>query len=138
LLAPGNRDSSRAPSGPREIVVDREAEANTAFGHAVLDLLANPEKRGQLGKMAAKIARERALPRVVEEKIAAAFQSAIDHAGACGLKPTLGRPRAMQWYTTFKHFRPWTTVMGGIYLFGYLRPAKMTIKRERMHPQIAT
>jgi 1,2-diacylglycerol 3-alpha-glucosyltransferase len=137
LLAPGNRDSSRAVSGPRDIVVDREAEADSAFGLAVLDLLANPEKRGQLGKMAAKIARERALPRVVEEKIAASFQSAIDHAGACGLKPTLGRPRAMQWYTTFKHFRPWTTVMGGIYLFGYLRPAKM-VKRERMHPQIAT
>jgi glycosyltransferase involved in cell wall biosynthesis len=137
LLAPGNRDSSRAPSGPREIVVDREAEADSAFGRAVLDLLADPERRGRLGKMAAKIARERALPRVVEAKIADAFQSAIDHAGACGLKPALSGPRAIQWYTTFKHFRPWTAVMGGIYLFGHLRPAKM-VKRERMHPQIAT
>ena len=138
LLAPGNRDSSRAPSGPREVVVvNREAEADSAFGHAVLDLLANPEKRGQLGKMAAKLARERALPRVVEAKIADAFQSAQDHAGACGLKPALSGPRAIQWYTTFKHFRPWTAVMGGIYLFGHLRPAKM-VKRERIHPQIAT
>lgn len=138
LLAPGNRDSSRPASANREIVVvNREAEADEAYGRAVLDLLADPERRGRIGKTAAKIAREKASPRVVEAKLADAFQSAQDHAAACGLKPALSRPRPLQWYTTFQHFRPWTAVMGGIYLFGHLRPAKHT-KRERMHPQIAT
>lgn len=138
LLAPGNRDSSRPAAANREIVVvNREAEADEAYGRAVLDLLADPERRGQIGKMAAKIAREKAHPRMVEQKLADAFQSAQDHAAACGLKPALSRPRPLQWYTTFQHFRPWTAVMGGIYLFGHLRPAKQ-VKRERIHPQIAT
>ncbi|HEX7665614.1 MAG TPA: glycosyltransferase, partial [Polyangiaceae bacterium] len=135
LLAPGTRDSANREGG---VTVNREEEADAAYGRAVLDLIANPERRGQIGKMAAKIARERAHPRVVEQKLADAFQSAPDHAAACGLKPALSRPRPLQWYTTFRHFRPWTTVMGGIYLFGHLRPAKHEPKKDKMHPQIAT
>ena len=135
LLAPGTRDSANREGG---VTVNREEEADAAYGRAVLDLIANPERRGQIGKMAAKIARERAHPRVVEQKLADAFQSAQDHAAACGLKPALSRPRPLQWYTTFRHFRPWTTVMGGIYLFGHLRPAKHEPKKDKMHPQIAT
>ncbi|MGH7328220.1 MAG: glycosyltransferase, partial [Polyangiaceae bacterium] len=137
LLAPGNRDSNRDGRNREIVTGNREAEADEAYGRAVLELLADPERRGRLGKMAAKIAREKASPRVVEAKLADAFQSAQDHAAACGLKPALSRPRPLQWYTTFQHFRPWTAVMGGIYLFGHLRPAKHT-KRERMHPQIGT
>ncbi len=113
-----------------------EAEADVAFGRAVLELLGDPQKRGRLGKMAAKLARERAAPRVVQQKIADAFQHAQDHAAASGLRPATNGPKALQWYTTFRHFRPWATVMGGIYLFGHLRPAK-PVKRQKMHPQIA-
>jgi len=120
LLAPGTRQSGHV-------------EADAAFGRAVLDLLADPRRRGQLGKTASKLARERAHPLVVQQRIADAFQDAQDHAAACGLKPVTGRP--LQWYTTFKHFRPWTTMMGGVYLFGHLRPAK-PIKRPKLHPQI--
>jgi hypothetical protein len=42
----------------------------------------------------------------------------------------------MQWLTTFRHARPWTTFNGLIYLGGHLRPAK-PVKRERLHPHIA-
>jgi 1,2-diacylglycerol 3-alpha-glucosyltransferase len=46
-------------------------------------------------------------------------------------------PKAMQWLTTFRHFRPWTAVMGGLYLFGHLRPApKKKHKATQLHPQI--
>jgi 1,2-diacylglycerol 3-alpha-glucosyltransferase len=114
-----------------------EAEADAAFGRAVLELMRDPQARARLGKAAARVAREHASPMVVQQKIADAFLHAQDHAAACGLRPAVDRPKMMQWYTTFQHFRPWTTVMGGIYLFGHLRPAKGKTKRDRgMHPQI--
>ena len=126
LLAPGNGDG-----------IEREADA--AFGRSVLELLRDPERRGRLGKTASKVAREKASPRVVQTKLADAFQHAQDHAAASGLRPAITRPKALQWYTTFRHFRPWTTVMGGIYLFGHLRPAPKpkSGKRASLHPQIA-
>src|SRR5882762_3785593 len=111
LLAPGNR------GGGRE-------EADASFARAVLGLIRDPKRRGRIGQVAAKVARERAHPRVVEERIADAFQHAQDHAAACGLRPVASRPKMLQWYTTFRYFRPWTTLMGGISLFGHLRPAK--------------
>ncbi len=123
LFAPGKGDAA-------------EADADRAFGQAVLELLRDPQTRARLGKAASRLARERAHPRAVEQRIADAFQHAQDHAAACGLRPAVHRPKMMQWYTTFQHFRPWTAVMGGIYLFGHLRPAK-GVKREMMHPQIA-
>jgi hypothetical protein len=52
----------------------------------------------------------------------------------CGRSPR--GPLPFRVYTTFKQFRRWGAVMGGIYLFGHLRPAK-PVKRARMHPQIA-
>jgi hypothetical protein len=42
----------------------------------------------------------------------------------------------MQWYTTLQHFRPWATLMGGVYLFGHLRPAKTKVEKGGLHPQI--
>ncbi|MDB4997931.1 MAG: glycosyltransferase [Myxococcaceae bacterium] len=126
LLAPG---SAGAKS-------QGEAEADAAFGRAVLDLLRDPERRGQLGKMAAKFARERAHPRIVQEKLANAFTHAQEHAAACGLRPVASGPKALQWYTTFRHFRSWSTVMGSIYLFGFLRPAPKPT-RVQLQPQIA-
>src|SRR5207245_70082 len=67
LLAPGSRDGG-------------QAEADETFGRAVIALLNDPQRRGRLGKMAAKTARDRAHPRVVLEKIADAFEHAQDHA----------------------------------------------------------
>jgi len=123
LLAPGRR-------GPEEDAAD------AAFGRAVIGLIEDPTRRGALGHAAARVARDRAHPRAIQAKIVDAFRSAQDHAAACGLRPMLAGPRALQWYTTFQHFRPWTTVMGGIYLFGHLRPAK-TKRKEALQPQFA-
>ena len=125
LLAPGNRGGG----------ID---EANAAFARATLSLIRDPKRRGRIGQTAAKVARERAHPQVVEERLADAFQHAQDHAAACGLRPVADRPKALQWYTTFRYFRPWTTLMGGIYLFGHLRPAKDEKRKAINHPQIAT
>ncbi len=113
-----------------------EAEADAAFGRAVHELLADPQMRARLGKGAARVARERCAPAAVQQKMADAFQHAQDHLAACGLRPAVSRPKAMQWLTTFQHFRPWTTVMSGIYLFGHLRPAKKQAKKPQIHPQI--
>ena len=87
--------------------------------------------------VAARPARERCAPRAVQQRIADAFQHAQDHSAACGLRPAVARPRPMQWYTTYRHFRPWTTVMGGMYLVGHLRkPPAAGLMSE--HPRIAT
>jgi 1,2-diacylglycerol 3-alpha-glucosyltransferase len=127
LLSPGNRDGGRD-------------EADAAFGRATLALLRDPKRRSRIGRTAAKVARERAHPHVVEQRLADAFQQAQDHAAACGLRPATSRPKPLQWYTTFQHFRPWTTFMGGIYLFGHLRPAKPAPNKRAGvdHPQIGT
>jgi glycosyltransferase involved in cell wall biosynthesis len=117
-----------------------EAEADAAFGRAVVELWRDPQQRSQLGKAAARMARERCSPRAVEQKIADAFQHAQDHAAACALRPAVLGPKPLQWYTTFRHFRPWTTVMSGIYLFGHLRPAARAedAPRAKLHPQIGS
>jgi glycosyltransferase involved in cell wall biosynthesis len=126
LLAPGGRADEAG-----------QEAADRAFGRAVVDLLHDPQLRGRLGKAAAKRARERCSPRAIEQRIADAFVHAQEHAAACGLRPAVSRPRPMQWYTTFQHFRPWTTFMTGVYLFGHLRPAPAKkAAKSRMHPQI--
>jgi len=113
-----------------------ESEANAAFGRAVLSLVRDPHERARLGKMAAKFAREKAHPRIIEQKLADAFLHAQEHMMTSGVRPAVERPKIMQWYTTLQHFRPWTTVMGGLYVFGHLRPGKPTV-RARIHPGIA-
>jgi glycosyltransferase involved in cell wall biosynthesis len=115
---------------------DAQADADAAFGRAVRRLLGDPQLRGRLGRAATRIARDKVHPRIVHRKLADAFIAAQGHLEASGLRPVADGPRAMQWYTTLQHFRPWTTVMGGIYLCGYLRPAKPVV-RAKMHPQIA-
>lgn len=122
LLAPGSGTQS-------------EAQADEAFGRAVLRLLADPAGRARLGTMASKLARERCSPLAVQERIADTFRAAQDHAGACGLRPNVRRPLPMQWLTTFQHFRSWAAINAGVYLAGHIRPAPEK-KRERMHPQI--
>jgi glycosyltransferase involved in cell wall biosynthesis len=124
LFAPGKGDD------------DAERAADAAFGRAVVELLRNPQARARIGKAAARRARERCSPLAVQQRIADAFQHAQDHAVASGMRPMAGRPKVMQWLTTFRHARPWTAFNGLIYLGGHLRPAK-AVKRERLHPGIA-
>jgi len=112
---------------------DSEGAADAAFGRAVVELIRDPRARARLGKAAAKRARERCSPVAVEQKIADAFQHAQDHAVASGLHAAADGPKMMQWLTTLKHARPWTTFNGIIYLSGHLRPAKNG-RRERIHP----
>jgi glycosyltransferase involved in cell wall biosynthesis len=125
LLAPGKGEKA-------------EAAANAAFGRAVVGLLRDPKARAAIGRAAAKRASERCSPTAVQQRIADAFQHAQEHAMACGLRPVATRPRVMQWWTTLRHARPWTTFNGIVYLTGHLRPAGDRAKRERLQPQIAT
>lgn len=113
-----------------------ESRADAAFGRAVTELLGDPHERARLGKNAARAARLKAHPRKVEQKLAEAFLHAHDHLRTSGVRPAMDRPKILQWYTTFQHFRPWTTVMGGLYVFGHLRPGKPRV-RASIHPQIA-
>jgi 1,2-diacylglycerol 3-alpha-glucosyltransferase len=122
LFAPGKGDAA-------------EASADAAFGRAIVELTRDPQTRARLGMGAAKLARERSSPRAVEQKLADAFQSAQDHAAACGIRPVINRPKPMQWLTTLQHFRPWTVFNGGVYLFGFLRPAKAPLRATK--PPIA-
>jgi 1,2-diacylglycerol 3-alpha-glucosyltransferase len=124
LFAPGKGD-------------DAEASADRAFGRAAVELLRDPTARAKLGKAAARRARERCSPSAVQERTAEAFRQAQDHAVACALRPSVNRPKPMQWLTTLRHARPWTAFNGLIYLGGHLRPAPST-KRERIHPQIGS
>jgi glycosyltransferase involved in cell wall biosynthesis len=115
---------------------DAEASADAAFGRALVELIRDPRARASLGRAAAKRSRERCSPAAVQQRIADAFQDAQDHAVASGLRPVMHRPKVMQWLTTLRHARPWTTFNGLIYLGGHLRPAP-AIKRDRLHPAIA-
>jgi 1,2-diacylglycerol 3-alpha-glucosyltransferase len=118
-----------------------EADADSAFGRAVVSLLHDAQQRGRLGKAAAKRARERCSPAAVQQRMVDAFESAQDHLAMSGVRPAVNRPRAMQWYTTFKHFRPWTTISAGLYIFGHLRPAPAdgaTKGVGRLQPQIGS
>jgi glycosyltransferase involved in cell wall biosynthesis len=122
LFAPGKGDEA-------------EASADAAFGRALIELIRDPRARASLGRAAAKRSRERCSPAAVQQRIADAFQDAQDHAVACGLRPVMHRPKVMQWLTTLRHARPWTTFNGLIYLGGHLRPAR-PVKRDRLHPGI--
>jgi glycosyltransferase involved in cell wall biosynthesis len=123
LLSPGNDSES-------------EAEADVAFGRAVLDLLSDPQERARVGMGASKIARERNSPLAVQRRIADAFRHAQEHAGACGIRPAMDGPRVLQWMTTLKHFRTWSTVNGGLCIAGCLRPAAGKKRKSQLHPQI--
>ncbi len=122
LLAPGGSEL-------------QTGEADRAFGNAVVHLLEHPEERAALGKQAARVARERAHPNAVKQKIAEAFKHAQDHARACGLRAQTTGPKIFQWATTVKHFRSWAAINTGVYLMGHLRPASAE-QSHTVHPQI--
>jgi glycosyltransferase involved in cell wall biosynthesis len=115
-----------------------EAEADVAFGQSIVSLMRDPQARARLGKAAAKRARERCSPIAIQQKIADAFDAAQAHSETSGLRAAVDRSKARQWYTTFRHFRPWATVMSGLYIFGHLRPAPAKKEKEKLHPQIGS
>ncbi len=112
-----------------------EREADSAFGASVLKLLGDPQLRAKLSRAASRIARDRAHPYVIMDRIAHAFRTARDHAVVNGLRPAAQGPRVMKWLTTMKHLRPWGVMNGGMYLIGHLRPGK-TLERP-VHPQFS-
>jgi glycosyltransferase involved in cell wall biosynthesis len=116
---------------------EAEAEADAAFGRAVVELIRDPQARARLGKGAGKRARESCSPAAIQQRIADVFQHAQDHAAACGLRPVAERPKLLQWLTTLRHARPWTAYNGLIYLTGHLRPTNGE-RRENLHPVIAS
>lgn len=115
---------------------EAQSRADAEFGVAVVRLLASPEDRARLGSAASRLARERCAPLAVERKIADAFLGARDHMAQSGVAPATGEGRVARWRTTFRHFRSWTTFMGGIYVVGHLRPAPERRDRANLHPQI--
>ncbi|MFO0673170.1 MAG: glycosyltransferase [Polyangiaceae bacterium] len=130
----GRRERHLARAG---VVVGRRKTPPTRRSVAPSSVSSKIRRGAELGHAARRGAqRSRAHPQAIQAKIVDAFRSAQDHAAACGLRPMLAGPRALQWYTTFQHFRPWTTVMGSIYLAGHLRPAK-TKRKEALQPQFA-
>ncbi len=140
-MADGMGTSSQITDGKSGILIaphtPSEEDADVAFAEAVLRLAKDPILRKELGQGAERAARDRRSPEVVEERLAQAFRCAERHAMRDKRAPRLLGSKTMQWYTTFRHFRPWTTVMGGMYLVGHLRkPPAAGLMSE--HPRIAT
>ena len=103
------------------------------FGQAVVDLIRDPQARARLGGAAAKRAREESSPSVVLRRMADVFRQAEDHATASVLHRAEEAPRILQWATTLRHARQWTTYNGLLYLGGHLRPAG-ALRHARIHP----
>lgn len=116
-----------------------EKDADEAFARAVLTLLANPQERARLGKTASRMARERCSPEAVQTRISDAFRHAQEHAAACGIRPAVEGPKVLQWATTFRHFKSWAAINGGLHLVGHIRPPhEVTQGKAKLHPQIGS
>ncbi len=115
----------------------REA-ADARFGAAVLSLVTDALTRRRLGREAARMARLRSAPLVVEQKMADAFQAARCHVDEAIRVPDIQRSRLQQFATTAKHARRWALVMSGIYLSGRLRKAHAQVDaRASIHPSFS-
>src|SRR5262249_22980933 len=90
------------------------AEADRAFGGAVVELLARPELGHGVGQRAAMLQRERSAPHAVEAKLAATFAAAIERARRARRAPA-GVAAA------FPHFRRWLLGNGAVWLARRLR-----------------
>jgi 1,2-diacylglycerol 3-alpha-glucosyltransferase len=97
------------------------AGADRAFGDAAVRVLSDESLRARLGRAASKRARERSAPLAVERKVADAFQSAQDHASRACLRAGTDGPRALQWLTTFSHFRRWAFFNGALVAIARMR-----------------
>jgi glycosyltransferase involved in cell wall biosynthesis len=141
-MADGMGASSQIDDGVNGLLVDpvspSEEAADAAFGAAVIRLARDPLLRKELGLKAVRCARERHSPEVVEERLADAFRCAQRHAAKDRRSPSMLCSKPMQWYTTFRRFQPWTTIMGSVYLMGHLRKPDAQRQRAFHHPRMAT
>ena len=128
LLSPGSRAGG----------AEAERAADATFGRAILESFAIPSSARSSARPRRSARASGARRARFEQRIADAFLHAQEHAVACGLRPAVSKPKPMQWLTTFQHFRPWTTFMTGVYLFGHLRPAKQKKEKAGLHPQFGT
>lgn len=112
-----------------------EASADEAFGRAVVALIHDPEERHRLGRAAGKRARESSSPLAVQAKLAAAFESAEEHARRSDVRRRAeGSPRVLRWLQTARHFQSWSASALGLSLLGALR--KPYAKDDTPQPQI--
>jgi len=141
-MADGMGASSQIESGVNGLLVSPNDPtpdaADEAFGRTVVGVVRDALLRKTLGQKAARAARDRYSPEVIEERLADAFRCAERHAARDDELPRMLRSKASQWYTTARHFQPWTTVMGGVYLFGHLRRPVRRRTRASAHPRMAT
>lgn len=110
-------------------------QADRRFAGAVLTLLEDTLTRRRLGREAARIARARSSPEVIEQLTVDAFESAREHVQETVPVPAMQRSRWAQLSTTAKHAQRWGTVMAGVYVTGKLRPASAVPSRPA-HPSI--
>jgi glycosyltransferase involved in cell wall biosynthesis len=110
--------------------------ADAAFGRAVVELVRDPQSRKRVGRAARKRAREESSPAAVLQRTADVFLHAQDHAVASGVRPAEQGPAMIKWLTTLRHFRPWTTYNGLLYLGGHLRPGSGAALQRGIHPVI--
>ncbi len=112
--------------------------ADEHFGAAVVSLVTDALTRRRLGREAARLARLRSAPLVVEGKMAEAFEAARSHIDGTVRIPDIERSRLKQFATTAKHARRWAFVMSGIYLSGRLRKAYAPVDaRASIHPSFS-
>jgi glycosyltransferase involved in cell wall biosynthesis len=137
-MADGMGASSQIRNGVNGQLIDphqpSDRAADRAFGEAVIALVGNPLGRRRLGRNAARMARERSAPDVIERRLYDAFESAIAHARETLPSDDLSRLSKLR--SSVGHAAKWATVMGGVYLFGHLRPSARGVRTVR-HPSIA-
>jgi 1,2-diacylglycerol 3-alpha-glucosyltransferase len=137
-MADGMGASSQIRNGVNGQLIDphhpSESAGDRAFADAVVALIGNPLGRRRLGRNASRMARERSAPDVIERRLVHAFESAQAHARAT--LPSTEMTRFSQLRASVTHASKWATVMGGVYLFGHLRPVDRAVRRAH-HPSIA-
>jgi hypothetical protein len=120
--------SSQVQNGVNGILVEpgkskeEMAQADAILGKATVQLLRDPAQRKRLGETASRIARGRNSPRAVQQRVADAFVSALDHAQMAGLHPTMLKSKPAQLWQSFQNARPWAMAHSALLLFGLMRP----------------
>lgn len=116
----------------------RSAEkSDEEFGKAAISLLRDVLARKRLGREAARLARQRSAPEVIDELTAAAFESAIEHVRRTVPVPAIRRSRLEQWLSTARHVQRWALIMGGVYLGGQLRSPSTVRGAQLVHPGLS-
>lgn len=127
-----HRNGCLIESEPR--AVERSDEK---FGSAAVCLLRDALARKRYAREAARLARQRSAPEVIDERTVAAFESAIDHASRTVAVPGIRRSRLEQWLSTARHVQRWALIMGGVYLGGQLRSPSPVDGSQLAHPGLS-